>query len=164
MLYAGYPEAHSRNVILPEPTESKRIRCIDNTFTDLTNCSGYCMYEVHPGYLTKKLIAEHSCHEKECKFFYFLKSDERKIKKTLDEPISSNIMAQIAEATKKFEGMRVIKIELVDDKNLKVSYASITHYDLEPVIKKLSVIIGMEIQMYRLNLSYDKSVELVFGY
>lgn len=162
MLYAGYPDDDSINVIIEEKSDPRRVRSIDNSYTSRSKCSGYCSYTMHPGYLKSTHITEHKCQEKECCFFYCLRANEKKPKKKPDEPIGNSFLPQIIEATKKFEGMRVIRVDAGDNNILNVKYVSIADYDFVDVIKRLSNTIGMEIQMHRLNLDYEKSAALIF--
>jgi len=49
---------------------SKIRRCINDRITGSGNCVGYCMYDVHSGFLTKELREAHNCIENGC-FYYF---------------------------------------------------------------------------------------------
>ncbi len=40
--------------------------CIDGKRTASCKCTGCCMFEVHPGFLTAKLQERHKCMENDC--------------------------------------------------------------------------------------------------
>ena len=52
-------------------------RCIDNSITGSNKCVGYCQYDGHPGFLTKDLLKQHNCIEKEC-YHFIAKSNKYK--------------------------------------------------------------------------------------
>ena len=60
-------------------------RCIDGHITGIGNCVGYCLYEGHPGYLTKSLRKEHDCIKKNCYHY------EPKVRTT--EPVTAGPFA-----------------------------------------------------------------------
>jgi len=53
---------------------SKNRRCIDGHITGSGNCVGYCIYDVHSGFLTKELLKAHNCIENGCAFTTYKKS------------------------------------------------------------------------------------------
>lgn len=162
MLYAGYPDADTKNIFIEETEDPKRIRCIDNTFTSRSSCVGYCIHYSHPGYLTKKIESIHKCHEKECAFFYYIKSEPKQPKEKA-ELVDENIVNQITKLTSAYEGMRIMNIEAEGDDKYKVTYISIAHYDLEHITKRIKLKTGKEIKMRRIDAEYDECVRLIFG-
>lgn len=44
-------------------------RCINRKYTASCKCTGFCLYEKHPGFLTRVLMEEHRCCERDCLYF-----------------------------------------------------------------------------------------------
>lgn len=49
--------------------ERHNVRCIDGSITGCGKCVGYCKFNDHPGYLTKKMRQEHDCVKKGCHYY-----------------------------------------------------------------------------------------------
>lgn len=162
MLYAGYPNTDSKQVVLKEPSDLRNVRCIDGTFTSRSKCGGYCANEIHIGYLTSNQTKQHKCHERECKFFYLLKPIEKRTKKKPQDSVPEGLLHHILQLTKSNEGMRVIKIEPEEDA-YEVLYVSIAHYDLKHIVTKVEHMTGKIVKMRRLDISFDQSASLIFG-
>ena len=44
-------------------------RLIDGTITSCGKCVGYCMFQDHPGFLTKQQRQAHNCITKQCMYY-----------------------------------------------------------------------------------------------
>lgn len=43
--------------------------CIDGKRTASCKCKGFCMYDVHPGFITESLQTKKKCVEKNCRHY-----------------------------------------------------------------------------------------------
>lgn len=51
-------------------SKSKYVRkCIDNRTVGSNKCVGYCNFEEHRGFLTRKLRKKHNCIKKKCHYY-----------------------------------------------------------------------------------------------
>ena len=41
-------------------------KCINGKYTASSKCTGCCLYDGHPGFVTDKLMKEHQCQERDC--------------------------------------------------------------------------------------------------
>lgn len=52
-------------------------KSIDGSIVGCSNCVGFCQFEGHPGFLTKKQRKQHNCINKKC-FYYISKPKKPK--------------------------------------------------------------------------------------
>lgn len=113
----------------PRPVKKKLIsvRLLGNRWIEITNVKivGYCHNLIHPGKLTRKIMEEHDCLGKNCKFFeknnestYWVAEENRKREKEQRK--------QIQRAEK--EAAQKLEDELAELKDLFQSYADDAGY------------------------------------
>lgn len=114
---------------LPPPVERKLIsaRLLGNRWIEITNVKivGYCHNLIHPGKLTRKIMEEHDCLGKNCRFFeknnestYWVAEENRKRQKEQRK--------QIQQAEK--EAAQKLEDELAELKDLFQSYVDNAGY------------------------------------
>lgn len=127
--------------------EKKRhYKNINGTKSEETKRVGFCTSPLHPGYLSKRLMEEHQCIEKECpRFIKYEKSpywtrkrvlkerrvEGKKAKKEAEARINS-ILTMARELTKDFQDFAILGIQYNDDE-MEIRYVSIPHVDMRPM-------------------------------
>lgn len=115
----------------PRPIEKKVVsaRLLGDKWIEITNVKivGYCHNSIHPGKLTRKIMEEHDCVGKNCKFFekyaestYWAAEEDRKRQKEHRKK-----MQQIAK-----KAVRKLEEELAELKDLFQSYADDAGYSM----------------------------------
>ncbi len=164
MLIAGFPaDSTGFEYYIDEPDKQHEKRCIDNTITCRSKCTGYCANNMHPGYLTKSLMNRHMCIEKECVNYYRLSNSKSKKIKTND--VNKNeevyILTKAVEITKPYEGIKIIKV-LRNSNVWDLYYVNIAKYDISKISKIIESKLGIQVQMININLSYEESANIIF--
>lgn len=105
---------------------------------------GYCWLDKHSGYITKQILDEHKCIEKECSFFqkyedapYWIEKEkrkklrkERKQKEKEKQKSEEKILQLFREKTKTIDGFAITSV--VKNGNIfKVSYVSLHSVNLQ---------------------------------
>ncbi len=122
-------ETEQEKAAQPKPPERKSItaRLLGNRWVTIANDKivGFCHNVIHPGKLTRKIMEEHDCVGKKCRFFekyadssYWVAEENRKIQK------QQRKQAQQAEKL----AAQKLKDELDELKNLFQSYADDAGY------------------------------------
>lgn len=45
------------------------LRCMNGKYASSTKCTGFCFCGDHPGFITNKLMQEHHCTDRDCRYF-----------------------------------------------------------------------------------------------
>ena len=131
---------------------------------------GYCWYDLHKGYLTKKLMDEHECLKKKCFFFekfndapyWKYRNDikkKREERRALADERSGKckaILDRFRVLCKSFEGFAVADVAY-DEKSdtFRVRYVALKFVDLGKVIKKVEKEFGVKIYAYPVRNGYE---------
>ena len=133
-------------------------RRIDGRTTGCGNCTGYCKYAFHPGFLTKELEKEHCCIEKEC--FHYVPRTKTKAK-TEKTDFCAEILKSAARRTTSFEGIRVTRAAKSGN-GYTVFFASITKdFETNEISRVIGNEFGTEVTFRKLECSYEQSARLV---
>ena len=136
--------------------------CIDGTITGCGKCVAYCKCELHPGFLTENLKAEHKCKEKNC-IHYLPKPKAQKRVGSEKNIEQERIMAIAVSATSEMEGMRVMRAAQENDNSWILYYVSISDYPLGTIAQKMAAKIGTTVKFYELAYHYEIAASLIFG-
>ena len=142
-------------------------KCIDGRITGSGNCVGFCMYYIHPGFLTSDLRKQHDCIGKQCNH-YIEKSKKEQCKpnetdffKSLSRRVDA-ILNKACDLTKEYEGLRFMTTKLIDGLACELSYVTISNdYELCSVVNALENETGIRVHTKRLNYSFENAVELI---
>lgn len=140
---------------------SKNRRCIDGHITGSGNCVGYCIYNVHSGFLTKELLKAHNCIENNC--FYYLQ--KVRLRKPQVENInrSGEVVKIASDVISVYEGIRIMEASETQNGGWIVKYVSITNqYAIKDIENRISTIVGESITMVNLNYDFDRAAQLIF--
>lgn len=163
MLIQEYPPDGTPLVI--EEKEILRRIGIDKTSIDAVHCVGYCRYEAHEGYLTKRLINCHGCIFKKCPHFY------RKIKspnmQKANVPKAALTEKQILDYAQKitaqYEDLKMVKVQKTGAFEWTVYYATICQIDLKHELEDICNHFHITVHFEKLNYNFDKTVQIVYG-
>lgn len=140
---------------------SKDRRCIDGHITGSGNCVGYCMYDVHSGFLTKELREAHNCIENGC--FYYLQKVKPKKVQVKNSNRSSEVVKIASDVIFAYEGIRIMDATEMLNGGWIVKYISITNdYSIETIENRVSTLVGESITMVNLNYDFDRVAQLIF--
>ncbi len=141
---------------------SKNRRCIDGHITGSGNCVGYCMYDVHSGFLTKELREAHNCIENGC-LYYLQKTKPIKPQIEISNR-SSEVVKMASDAISAYEGIRIMDASANQNGGWFVKYVSITNeYSIETIENRISTLLGESITMVNLNYDFDRATQLIFA-
>jgi len=140
---------------------SKNRRCIDGHIKGSGNCVGYCMYDVHNGFLTKELREAHNCIENGC--YYYL----QKVKLIRPQAEKSNRYSEVekiaSDVISAYEGIRIMDANEIPNGGWILKYVSITnHYSIEAIENRISAVVGESITLVNLNYDFDRAAQLIF--
>ena len=85
---------------------SRNRRCIDGLITGSGNCIGYCMYDVHSGFLIKELREAHNCIENGC--YYYLQKVKLKKPQVESSNRSGEVVKMASDVISACEGIRIM--------------------------------------------------------
>lgn len=135
---------------------------------------GYCWSDLHPGFLTKGLMAQHQCVEKECVFFekfkdcsYWIhkekekalksKSSDLRAEKALRSRNANFLLARFRELTKDIEGFGVAGVEYKDGvymaRFVAVRFVDVSY--LKECASKLGSELGLVVRFYFIKNTPD---------
>ncbi len=135
-------------------------RCIDNSITGSNKCVGYCQYDGHPGFLTKDLLKQHNCIEKEC-YHFIAKSNKYKSQKN-NYDISSLILAHVRKSFSDNEGIKIMHVKNTEYKDYTISYITITNEcNFNDYMSTALDIFGVNITFVRLNYDFETCAALI---
>ncbi len=114
-------------------------RSIDGSTIGCSKCVGYCRFEGHEGFLSKKQRQSHDCLGKEC-FYYIPKTKEIKDKHV---KAKVNFDSCVDDVLSAFEGIRSMKVEQDENGTYIVKYISITAaHSISDIENRLSESLG----------------------
>lgn len=134
---------------------------------------GYCHFEGHPGYLTKKLMQEHNCLQKNCKHYeanlntnYWQKKLAQKNARNLEKELKQMIKEQEDEILKTLRKITsfnelffIISVEKKDDffevRFIKFGYVDYNHY-----LNRFTEETGERFKLKEISTSFTKKLEL----
>ena len=167
MLVSGFPkDKDGFEYFIEETQDPKRCRCIDNKITSRSKCKGYCVCMKHPGYLTEKLIKKHQCMEKECHYFYMLEEETEKATNKIThkfEDVEKKVVEKANKAIKAYEGIKIIKAERESKDSWKLYYVVIAKYDIKRISNLIKKSLDVNINLHKMDLSFDRCVDLIYG-
>lgn len=114
---------------------------------DVRQRIGYCWLEKHRGYITKQILEEHRCIEKNCNFFqkyedaqYWqekekqrkLRKQRKKEKKEIQKQ-EQNILCLFREKTKDFDNFAIVGVAKVG-KIFEVSFVTLEYRHMQPIV------------------------------
>ena len=138
-------------------TERRRI---DGRTTGCGNCTGYCKYAFHPGFLTKELEKEHCCIEKEC-FHYVPREKTKEKRENTARDFCKEILKSAERRTAYAEGIRVTRAAKSGN-GYTVFFASITKdFETNEISRVIGNEFGTEVTFRKLECSYEQSARLV---
>ena len=141
---------------------SKNRRCIDGHITGSGNCVGYCMYDVHSGFLTRELREAHNCIENGC--FYYLRKIKPKKVQVENCNRSSEVVKIASDVISAYEGIRIMDAIAKQNGGWFVKYISITNeYSMKTIENRISTFVGESITMVNLNYDFDRATQLIFA-
>lgn len=138
-------------------------RCIDNSITGSNKCVGYCQYDGHPGFLTKDLLKQHNCIEKECYHFVKKLSKDMPINNN-NHNISSLILKHAQNTFSNNEGIKIMSVKNTEYKDYTISYITITNEcNFNDYISIAQDIFDANISFVRLNYDFETCAALIFA-
>lgn len=142
------------------PTKFTR-RCIDNSITGCNKCVGYCEYRGHPGFLTRNLIRQHDCINKEC--YYFIAKPKRERKNNYQPfNLSSVILSHLRNTLSLNEAIKVISVKNDSLNKYTAFYITFTNEcEFSKCITEIYEEFKVEVDFVRLNYSFETCVELI---
>ncbi len=163
MLIQEYPTDGTPLVI--DEKEALRRISIDKTSIETVHCIGYCRYEEHEGYLTKRLMNRHGCTAKKCPHFYRkIKSPNTQRANTQKITVTERQILEYAQKiTSKYEDLKAVKVQKTDAFEWTVYYATICQIDLTHETTELCRHFQTTVRFEKLNYDFDKTVLIVYG-
>lgn len=166
MLISAFPrDEEGFQCFLEETGDSRRCRLIDNKVSSRSKVKGYCASSHHPGYLTEKQIKQHQCIEKECKYLYYIKQENKERNFPIEieiEDISEKVVKKANEAIKPYEGIRIIKAEYNSKDLWNLYYAAIASYNMKTITDVIKKKLNTNIKLHKMSLDFETSSKLVF--
>lgn len=164
MLIQEYPPDGTPLVI--DDKEALRRMSIDKTSIEAVHCVGYCRYEEHEGYLTKRLMNRHGCIVNKCPHFY-RKIKNPSLQKSSAMPKTAVTEKQILDyaqkITAKYEDLKMVKVQKTRAFEWTVYYATICQIDLSHELKDICEHFHTAVRFEKLNYDFDKTVQIVYG-
>lgn len=138
-------------------------RCsIDGTIVGCGKCIGYCQFEEHRGFLTKKQRQEHNCIGKGC--YYYLPKPKFKDEKISMKAIMTDIIRKSSEAIADFEGIKIIRAEEKMGGELALKYVTLTNgYSIQDLERLISSALGQKVIMQKLNYDFEIAAQLIYS-
>ena len=114
---------------------------------DIGQRIGYCWLEKHRGYITKQILEEHRCIEKNCRFFqkyedaqYWrekekqrkLRKEGKREKKEIQKQEQS-ILQLFREKTKDFDSFAIVDVSKVG-RIFEVSFVTLEYKHMQPIV------------------------------
>ena len=130
---------------------------VDGTKSDETKRVGFCTNTIHKGYLTKRLMDEHQCLEKNCKCFikyekntYWQqkqaqkeKRQQHKEEKKFWEQKKEYALYLMRDLTKDFENVGITTVSKVEN-HLEIKYVSLDKINLSSELEKVKMLTGVK--------------------
>lgn len=133
-------------------------KCIDGTITGCGNCVGYCQYQKHPGFLTKKIRKEHDCINKQC-YHYLPKPQKNKSERPTD--FSALLLGLAKQFSKGMDDIRIMNVRQTEN-GWTIGYITVfgqqSFSEIERAIEAES---GLPVIMEKIDYSFERRVELI---
>lgn len=137
-------------------------KCIDGSLTGSCKCVGYCTFEEHSGFLTKKIRRQHHCLENNC-HYYLAKANMPHKNKQVKPTVIDRLLKDSRELVVKQEGVELVKAKEVQN-NYIIQFVAITNMiDLKEYAERLSCQYGTVVRFERLMYDFDKCVQLILN-
>lgn len=135
-------------------------RLIDGSITGCGNCVGYCRYDEHPGFLTRKQRQEHNCIVNGC-IYYVPKVKREKPREEVDARLQEVIEIASGFITG-FEGLRIMDAARNENGGWLIKYITITNeHPVNSIENKISAAFGEEVTMVNLNYDFERAAQLI---
>lgn len=149
------------------------LRFIDGSRKKKKHSVGYCNCDDHPGCLTKKMMSEHDCNGKGCKWLYMSvdfdkeeKKQKRRIqieKRRKESAEKEKILTECRNAAFEYEGMKIMDVEK-DADSLIVKYLAIAGFDRQGLETKLIDKTDVDsIEMIPLEYDFETAADIIYG-
>ena len=115
-------EERSEHDSVPNTVVSARLLGNHRILISNKNIVGCCHYKLHPGKLTRKIMEQHDCLGKQCRFFekyaeagYWIEHENRQRQKEITKQKKATRKQQEANAAEYFEELRILFQSYADE-------------------------------------------------
>lgn len=130
--------------------------------TSSGKCVGYCNFNQHKGFLNKKLIDKHCCHEKKCPFFYTVNSLADEQKNYDSENREEIIKVAANKAIEKYDYVKIVGVRKCK-KYFLLSYASVCGINEIKLSEIIQQKCNVNVMLKLINQPFEKMVSIVYG-
>lgn len=165
---------YNKEPIIIDHDFDKRSKCfIDGRKRKEKECMGFCACCEHPGYLTKKMMSNHDCDGKRCKWFLIdvdFKKYENKIskqnsrlQKKQNMIEKEKLLEQCRRVSSDYEGIKIMSAEK-EAAGVLIKYVAIASFDEEKLKHELiEKILADKIEFEMLNYDFETSVRIIYS-
>ena len=136
---------------------------------------GYCWCKTHRGYLTEKILKDHECLQKNCRYLEKfpneafwqrriktkLARNNKKVKREESEFLARKAVMIAKEFTCDIDNFKITQAEVLENGTVKINFVAIYFVNLEGVVNLMRKILGRNIWMNSLKRSISAKKKML---